>query len=37
MRHFLADWKKWSPAERVIAVLMLVGTILVPVVAATSA
>lgn len=37
MRHFLADWRRWSPAERALAVVMLIGTIAVPIVAAASA
>ena len=30
MRHFLADWKRWSRAERVAAIVLFAGAILAP-------
>jgi hypothetical protein len=29
MRDFLRDWKRWSPAERIVAVLVLATIVLV--------
>lgn len=31
MRHFLADWKRWSRAERAAAIVLLASTILIPI------
>lgn len=30
MRHFLYDWNHWTIPERVIAVTLLVGALMVP-------
>lgn len=29
MRHFLADWKRWSRVERATAILLLASTVLI--------
>lgn len=31
MRHLIADWKSWSPAERVAAVALLAAALLTPI------
>jgi hypothetical protein len=31
MRDWVADWRKWSPAERVLAVAILMSMMAVPV------
>jgi hypothetical protein len=31
MRDWMADWRKWSPAERVLAVAILMSMMAVPV------
>lgn len=31
LRPVLADWKRWSPAERVAAILLLAGLLLLQV------
>jgi hypothetical protein len=30
MRDFVADWKKWSPAERVLAVMVTLSMVALP-------
>jgi hypothetical protein len=30
-RPFLADWRRWSPAERLVAILLLAGIVLMQV------
>jgi hypothetical protein len=30
MRHFLADWNKWSIPERITAVTLAVAALIVP-------
>ena len=30
MRHFLSDWRQWSVAERIAAVAMIVGAVMIP-------
>jgi hypothetical protein len=30
-RPMLADWKRWSPAERLVAILLLAGIVLLQV------
>lgn len=31
MRGWMADWRKWSPAERVLAIAILMSMMAVPV------
>jgi hypothetical protein len=31
LRPILADWRRWSPAERVVAILLLAGIVLIQV------
>jgi hypothetical protein len=31
LRPILADWRRWSPAERIFAVLLLAGILLIQV------
>lgn len=30
MRHLLADWKKWTAGERITAVSLLLGALVIP-------
>ena len=30
MRHFLADWNHWTIPERIVAVSLLVGALMIP-------
>jgi hypothetical protein len=31
MRHLIADWKRWSPAERIAAVALLAAVLPTPI------
>lgn len=31
LRPILADWRRWSPAERIVALLLLAGIVLIQV------
>jgi hypothetical protein len=31
LRPFIADWRRWSPAERIAAILLLAGIVLIQV------
>jgi len=31
LRSLLADWRRWSPAERLVALLLLAGILLIQV------
>lgn len=37
MRHFLIDWKQWTIAERITAVALAVGALMIPAALATMA
>jgi hypothetical protein len=30
MRHFLYDWNQWSIAERIAAIAMVIGALMIP-------
>ncbi len=30
MRHFLADWREWTIAERIAAIALAIGLVMIP-------